>query len=125
MPVNLILSTHKIVRIASSVAYLKARFDGLRKAMWKFFGAPDPDVPTAHHLTLPGVHNIHGDDSNVQYRDYLSVIHSLQPDLAAPYKMYLRGFKYHEISEHLDIPIGAVKSRVFQAIQEVQKRLAN
>ena len=38
-----------------------------------------------------------------------------------PFKMNVDGFKYHEISEKLNIPIGTVKSRIFEA----RKRLAS
>lgn len=40
-----------------------------------------------------------------------------------PFLMYFRGFKYHEISEELDLPIGTVKNRIHIARKELKKKL--
>jgi RNA polymerase sigma-70 factor (ECF subfamily) len=41
-----------------------------------------------------------------------------------PLKMHTSGYKYHEIAEHLSIPIGTVKNRIFHARKEIQEKLA-
>ena len=40
-----------------------------------------------------------------------------------PFMMHFRGFKYHEIAEKLDIPIGTVKNRIHIARKELKDRL--
>jgi RNA polymerase sigma-70 factor (ECF subfamily) len=42
-----------------------------------------------------------------------------------PFLMHHEGYKYHEIAEHLDIPIGTVKSRIFQARQRLMGMLTD
>jgi DNA-directed RNA polymerase specialized sigma24 family protein len=37
--------------------------------------------------------------------------------------MHFRGFKYHEIAEKLDIPIGTVKNRIHIARKELKDKL--
>jgi RNA polymerase sigma-70 factor (ECF subfamily) len=37
--------------------------------------------------------------------------------------MYLSGYKYSEIAEKLNVPLGTVKSRIFFARRELQKEL--
>ena len=37
--------------------------------------------------------------------------------------MFVTGYKYHEIAEKLDLPLGTIKSRIFFARQELQKVL--
>jgi DNA-directed RNA polymerase specialized sigma24 family protein len=37
--------------------------------------------------------------------------------------MYFEGFKYHEIAENLDIPIGTVKTRIHVARKLLKKDL--
>jgi RNA polymerase sigma-70 factor (ECF subfamily) len=55
---------------------------------------------------------------------WLNVI-SVRDDHMIPFKMFITGYKYHEIAEHLGIPVGTVKNRIFQARKEVQRRLLN
>lgn len=50
-------------------------------------------------------------------------IESLSITLKEPFSMFVSGYKYHEIAEALDIPLGTVKSRIFLARQELQKAL--
>jgi RNA polymerase sigma-70 factor, ECF subfamily len=38
-----------------------------------------------------------------------------------PFKMYITGYKYQEIAEHLGIPIGTVKNRIFLARERVRR----
>jgi RNA polymerase sigma factor (sigma-70 family) len=45
----------------------------------------------------------------------ITEIQALNSDLRKPFELHLEGFKYKEIAEQLEIPIGTVKSRVFQA----------
>ena len=37
--------------------------------------------------------------------------------------MFLSGYKYNEIADKMDVPLGTVKSRIFFARQELQKVL--
>lgn len=39
-------------------------------------------------------------------------IENLKEEFRIPFMMYFNGFKYHEIAEELDIPIGTVKNRI-------------
>jgi RNA polymerase sigma factor (sigma-70 family) len=40
-----------------------------------------------------------------------------------PFLMYFNGFKYHEIAEELDLPIGTVKNRIHIARKELKNQL--
>jgi DNA-directed RNA polymerase specialized sigma24 family protein len=44
-------------------------------------------------------------------------------DFTEPFMMYFNGFHYQEIAEHLNLPLGTVKSRIFFARKELQSRL--
>jgi DNA-directed RNA polymerase specialized sigma24 family protein len=48
---------------------------------------------------------------------------SLQQEYYVPFTMYFEGFKYHEIAENLDIPIGTVKTRIHVARKLLKKDL--
>jgi RNA polymerase sigma-70 factor (ECF subfamily) len=42
-----------------------------------------------------------------------------------PFNMHHEGYKYHEIADKLGIPIGTVKSRIFQARQRLMGMLTD
>ncbi len=52
-------------------------------------------------------------------------INKLDDDFRIPFKMHTDGYKYKEIAEHLDLPIGTVKSRIFFTRKKLQKMLAD
>ncbi len=53
----------------------------------------------------------------------LGEIQNLNVDLRRPFELHLEGFKYKEIAAQLEIPIGTVKSRVFQARKRLSSKL--
>jgi RNA polymerase sigma-70 factor (ECF subfamily) len=50
-------------------------------------------------------------------------LESLSDEYKEPFKMHYLGFKYKEIAEKLDIPIGTVKSRIFIARKKLMDLL--
>jgi len=50
-------------------------------------------------------------------------IHKLDEEYLVPFQMHFQGFKYKEIAEKLDIPIGTVKSRIFLARKKLMELL--
>lgn len=42
-------------------------------------------------------------------------INKLPIDIQKPFKMHMAGYKYQEIADAMKLPIGTVKSRIFQA----------
>jgi RNA polymerase sigma factor (sigma-70 family) len=69
-----------------------------------------------HTFTSPG--------KAYEYQDLWKHINELREELLVPFKMHTSGYKYHEISEHLNIPIGTVKNRIFNARKEIQRKLS-
>jgi RNA polymerase sigma factor (sigma-70 family) len=52
-------------------------------------------------------------------------IQMLDEMFRVPFMMYFNGYKYHEIADHLAIPIGTVKNRIHIARKELKGRLAS
>lgn len=46
-------------------------------------------------------------------------INSLKPEMKVTFMRYYEGYKYHEIAEEFDLPLGTVKSRIFLARKEM------
>jgi len=55
--------------------------------------------------------------------DINQALSSLSEDYYVPFTMYFEGYKYHEISDHLNIPIGTVKTRIHVARKVMKKTL--
>lgn len=61
---------------------------------------------------------------NFVLKDVNEAIENLKDMYKIPFTMYFRGFKYHEIAEKLDIPIGTVKNRIHIARKELKEVLS-
>jgi len=57
--------------------------------------------------------------------DIKAAVEKLSDVHKTPFLMHFRGFKYHEIAEKLDIPIGTVKNRIHIARKELKEDLAS
>lgn len=63
-------------------------------------------------------------ESAQSVQEMLLCIERLEDDFRIPFKMHTEGFKYKEIAEELDLPIGTVKSRIFFTRKKLQEMLA-
>ncbi len=55
--------------------------------------------------------------------DIKRALDRLPEDYFVPFTMYFEGHKYHEIADHLTIPIGTVKTRIHVARKLLKKNL--
>ena len=55
--------------------------------------------------------------------DISTAMNLVDESYIVPFEMYFNGFKYQEISEKLDIPIGTVKNRIHIARKELKSRI--
>ena len=62
-------------------------------------------------------------DHEVNMGEINQAIDSVDDNLKIPFTMFFKGYKYEEIAEHLNIPIGTVKSRIFKARKKIQAQL--
>ena len=51
------------------------------------------------------------------------IVNTLPTEYRMPFSMHVAGFKYREIAEKLDLPLGTVKSRIFFTRQKLQEEL--
>ena len=63
-------------------------------------------------------------EARYEYQDVWKNVHEIREELLIPFKMHTSGYKYHEIANHLNVPIGTVKNRIFHARKEIQKKLS-
>ncbi|MEY3368071.1 MAG: hypothetical protein RI973_1226 [Bacteroidota bacterium] len=60
-------------------------------------------------------------EAHMAYKELLRMVSSLPEDFKRPFWMAYKGYKYDEIAEKLDAPLGTIKSRIFFARRKLQK----
>jgi RNA polymerase sigma-70 factor (ECF subfamily) len=63
-------------------------------------------------------------ETSMQMEEIRRGLEKLATEYRIPFMMHYHGFKYHEIAEHLTLPIGTVKSRIHFARKELKRMLA-
>ncbi|MBK6753898.1 MAG: RNA polymerase sigma factor [Flavobacteriales bacterium] len=69
--------------------------------------------------TVRRIHTTATAESSMVRSELESSLDRLEGSFRKPFIMHHEGFKYHEIADHLGIPIGTVKSRIHQARQRL------
>lgn len=62
-------------------------------------------------------------DSYYNEGEIMKAIRELDDDQRIPFEMHIEGFKYKEIAEELNLPIGTVKSRIFLTRKKLSEKL--
>ena len=60
-------------------------------------------------------------EQNLRMQELTRVMDSINDIYTVPFMMFYRGYEYKEIAEHLEIPIGTVKSRIFLARRKMKE----
>lgn len=74
------------------------------------------------------INSVESSTDNLAYsffaqEDINRALTTLEDAYKTPFMMYFRGFKYHEIADKLEIPIGTVKNRIHIARKELKEKL--
>jgi RNA polymerase sigma-70 factor (ECF subfamily) len=62
-------------------------------------------------------------ETTVVLDEIYKAIDNLNKDYRVPFMMHYKGYKYQEIADYLNLPLGTVKSRIFFARKELQGKL--
>lgn len=62
-------------------------------------------------------------ESNIMIDELTEMIENLDDSIRIPFMMHYQGYKYQEIADHLDLPLGTVKSRIFFARKELKENI--
>ncbi len=77
-----------------------------------------------HYINSSGATTYNFALNSFAKEEIFNSIEKLDDLFKIPFNMYFSGYKYHEIAEHLDIPIGTVKNRIHIARKELKQNLA-
>lgn len=68
--------------------------------------------------------SIHNDgESNMMMHELDTMIENLEESFKTPFLMHYHGYKYQEIADKLELPLGTVKSRIFFARRELKETI--
>ena len=76
-----------------------------------------------YYLNVADTHTFSSPGSGMEYKEIMALMNELKDIYLIPFKMYFDGYKYHEISEEMNIPLGTVKTRIFYARQYLKDRM--
>lgn len=64
-------------------------------------------------------------EMNIRMKEYKTIFKDIGEIYSVPFLMFYKGYEYKEIANHLDIPIGTVKSRIFLARKKLRGLINN
>jgi RNA polymerase sigma factor (sigma-70 family) len=76
-----------------------------------------------HFINSSETVQLNGAESTFMREDINLALNHTEEMYRVPFLMYFEGFKYHEIAEELDLPIGTVKNRIHIARKSLKQHL--
>lgn len=76
-----------------------------------------------YHLNVSQDSGIDSPDGSIAVKEINQAINSFSDEYRVPFSMHVAGYKYQEIAEKMNLPLGTVKSRIFFARQRLQTML--
>jgi RNA polymerase sigma-70 factor (ECF subfamily) len=62
-------------------------------------------------------------EGSIMLKELNTLVSSLDDSIRIPFLMHFEGFKYQEIADELQLPLGTVKSRIFFARKELKDKI--
>ncbi len=78
-----------------------------------------------YHLNLSQDSGLETPEGAFGAGEISAAINEFSDDYRIPFTMHVQGFKYNEIAERMQLPLGTVKSRIYFARQKLQARFAD
>jgi len=76
-----------------------------------------------YHLNLPQDSGFDSTEGAYDIKEIHRAMNELPKEYKVPFAMHVSGFKYREIADKLNLPLGTVKSRIFFTRQRLQEQL--
>jgi len=76
-----------------------------------------------YHLNLSQESGLENPEGTYATKEINKAISEFTDEYRIPFTMYVAGYKYSEIAEHMNLPLGTVKSRIYFARKRLQTTL--
>ena len=81
------------------------------------------NTPEDYLINLRQVSVANSAESSLRQKEIEAAIDGLPETFKVPFKLYFEGYKYQEISEYLDEPLGTIKSRIHFARKLLKEQI--
>ncbi len=78
-----------------------------------------------YHLNLSQDSGLEAPEESYTAQEITEAINQFSDDFRIPFSMHIAGYKYNEIAEKMNLPLGTIKSRIFFARKKLQERFAD
>lgn len=78
-----------------------------------------------YHLNLSQDSGLESPEESYGAQEITAAISEFSEEYRIPFSMHVAGYKYSEIAEEMNLPLGTVKSRIFFARKKLQERFSN
>lgn len=78
-----------------------------------------------YHLNLSQDSGLESPEGSFAAGEITAAISEFPEKYRVPFSMHVQGYKYNEIADEMGLPLGTIKSRIFFARQELQKRFVD
>ncbi len=78
-----------------------------------------------YHLNLCQDSGLETPEGSFGANEITAAINEFSDDYRIPFSMHVAGYKYNEIAEKMNLPLGTIKSRIFFARKKLQQRFAD
>ena len=78
-----------------------------------------------YHLNLSQDSGLETPEGSFGAGEITDAINEFSEEYRIPFSMHVAGYKYNEIAEKINLPLGTVKSRIFFARKKLQVRFAD
>ena len=75
------------------------------------------------HLNLSQDSGLSTPEGSYAVKEISAALNEFSDEYRVPFNMYIAGYKYNEIAEKMNLPVGTVKSRIFFARKKMRETL--
>ena len=76
-----------------------------------------------YHLNISQDSGLDTPEGSFAVKEISSALNSFSDEYRIPFNMFVAGYKYNEIAEKMNLPLGTVKSRIFFARKRLREQL--
>ncbi|MBD5309154.1 MAG: RNA polymerase sigma factor [Muribaculaceae bacterium] len=76
-----------------------------------------------YHLNLSQDSGLSTPEGSYNVKEISAALNEFSDEYRVPFNMYIAGYKYNEIAEKMNLPVGTVKSRIFFARKKLREEL--